>query len=129
MNIVQSFAEFIEPLTGTTLGTDLYLGGVPLSAPSDCWWIVSGGGTPLANNPTGEHWKRYIINIYTRNNNALVVYDQLQALEEALNGDACTQLNGYDTIDIEATTFATDQDIDSEDRTVGLLQATITTYL
>lgn len=73
--------------------------------------------------------KQYLISVYMRSLDASLVYDQLQALEESLNSDGCTSLNGYDTIDIEATTFPTDQDLDNEDRTVGLLQATITTYL
>jgi hypothetical protein len=45
-----------------------------------------------------------------------------------VNKNACTQLTNFDTIDMEATLLNTDQDIANEDRTVGLVQVTVTVY-
>ena len=66
--------------------------------------------------------------MYYRSKDQELVYDTLQELEEAINSDKCATLVDYETVEMEATSFPTDQDLDVEDRTVGLLQITITTY-
>lgn len=127
MNIADAFVEYLEPLTGSTFGQDLFIGEAPSSDQvlDSIWWIVATGGAKETRLITGESVKNYRIDVYYRNRNYRMVYDALQDLEEALNCDGCTQLTGYETVDIEATTLSIDTDFDSEDRKVGLLQATL----
>lgn len=129
MNIARSFSLYMESLSLGTFGTDLYIGSVPLNADDPVWWIVTSGGSTESKNQTGEKVKQYILNVYYRNTDAEDVYETLQDFEETVNSDACTQLQGFDTIELEATQFASDQDIDNQDATVGLIQVTIRTYL
>lgn len=129
MNIAKSFAEFLVDNGYGTLGVDLFIGGVPQDAGNKAMWILAGGGAASTKNTTNEKLKQYIISVYYRNTDMQDVYETLQRLEELINSDACTQLDGYDTIDLEATGFPTDNDLDADDRTIGLLQVTLTTYL
>ncbi len=127
MNIAESFVTYMEGLGLGTLGTDIFIAGAPKSAPASCWWVVLNGGIPLKTD-TGEVQKEYSLNVYYRSNSQSGVYDQLNNFEIEVNKAHCTQLTGFDTIDMSAITFPTDQDLDNEDRTVGLTQVTITTY-
>lgn len=128
MNITKAISNYIEGAMGLTFGTNLFIGGVEVGAPNECGWLLSAGGSVVKANVSAGKMKNYVISFYYRGLDASVVYEKLQALEEALNSDACTQLDGYDTIDLQATLFPTDQDIDNEERTVGLIQITATTY-
>jgi hypothetical protein len=129
MNITQSLAEYlIDEGFGTALGTDIFIGGIPQEAPSASWWLVSAGGSPTSTNQTGEKFKTYLVDIFYRNLEAQDVYNELQSLEIELNKSHCAQLSGFDTMEIEATLFPTDNDIDLEERTVGTIQVTIKTY-
>lgn len=128
MNITRSLALYLESLGFATLGTDMFIGGVAQDAPSASWWLTAAGGSPQSKNNTGELIKKYSVNVYFRDLDASNVYDTLQELEQTVNADNCTQLDGFDTIGIEATSFPTDQDIDNVDRTVGLVQITIEVY-
>lgn len=127
MNIVESFSQYLEDEMSLTLGTDLFIGSAPVDK-DDVWWIFSGGGGNVVKNDTGEKRKNYIVNAYYRGLDAQDVYNKLEQLETLVNSATCPQLNGYDTIEIETVTFPTDQDIDAQDRTIGLIQITITTY-
>lgn len=130
MNIVEAFAEYLQTLGIATLGQDLLIGRAPSSTErsDNEWWLISNGGSPIKKNKTGESMKNYQFEIYYRNRDYKTVDDEMLHLEELLNCDGCTQLTGFDTVDIEATVFPTDDDLDSEDRKVGLLQANITIY-
>lgn len=130
MTLEKAFANYLQGLGIATLGQDLWIGEAPSSneVPDDIWWIVANGGSPVRKNKTGESMKSYLIQIFARNRNPRIIAEAMQTLEENLNCDNCTQLEGFDTVDIEATTFPIDNDLDSEDRKVGLLQATLTTY-
>lgn len=130
MNLADSLATHIASLLSLTLGQDLFIGQAPSSikVADDIWWIVDNGGGIVQKNATGESQKSYQFNIFGRNRNYETLKDSIATLEEDLNCDDCTQLSGYDTIDIEATSFAIDNDLDAEDRKLGLLQVTITTY-
>lgn len=130
MNLAEAFATHLATLTGTTLGQTLFIGEAPSSdkVADSIWWIVENGGGVINKNATGESQKNYQISVFYRNRNYKAVKDAMYSLEESLNCDGCTQLSGYDTIDIEAITFPIDNDLDSEDRKIGLLQANITTY-
>lgn len=128
MNITKSVALYLQSLAFATLGTDMYIGSVPQDGPEIAWWLTSAGGSPQNRNDTGELIKKYSVNVYFRDLDAENVYETLQELEQIVNAENCPQLEGFDTIYIEATTFPTDQDIDNTDRTVGLVQITIEVY-
>ncbi len=128
MNLTRDFAEYLQDNLFAVFGTDLFIGGVPDNAPSSSWWIVSAGGTPVIKNETNEKIKSYIINVFYRDTNGETVYDLLQLLEEQINSDPCPELSNYEVVEFEATLFGTDQDLDVQDRTVGLLQATLTIH-
>lgn len=129
MNIAESFANYLATQLSLTLGDDLYIGGVPVEAPDECWWLVAGGGGSITKHATGEKQKNYIVTVYHRAFSAKTVLDNLQALEVIINSGQCTQLDGYNTVEMEATIFPTDQDIDNQELTIGLVQIAITTYL
>lgn len=130
MTITSSLASYLQTLGIATLGQDLIIGRAPSvkETQDDIWWILSSGGGIVQKNQTGEARKSYTALIYRRGRNYREIDDELQQLEEDLNCDGCTQLDGFETIDIEATTFPTDDDLDSADRKVGLIQVTVTTY-
>lgn len=129
MNVTAQFVRLMD--TEFSLGTpgqDIFIGGVPKRAPDRCWWVTSGGGSVEQKLRTGETFKNYVADVYYRSDSDRDVYEKLQAFEEQINSAGCLQLDGYNTIDLEAILFPTDQDLDSEDRTVGLLQVRIRTY-
>jgi hypothetical protein len=128
MNIAEAFANYMQDRAIGVFGTDIFIGAVPQDAPANAWWLVSAGGSPEQTNDTGEMLKNYIVSVYYRSLDASGVYNQMQELEELVNADDCTQLDGFDTIAMTATAFPADQDIDSEERTIGLVQITIRVY-
>lgn len=129
MNMARAFVEYMESEGLGTFGDDIYIGTAPLNTPDPIYWVISTGGTPISKNSSGERQKRYIVSVYYRNTDAQDVYEKLHTFEETINSTHCTDLTGFDTIEMECTLFTSDQDIDNEDRTVGLLQVSITTYL
>lgn len=131
MNIVESFATYLQDtLSLGTIGQDIYLGQAPssLEAPDSLYWITSSGGDKTIKLKTGEAVKQYIVEIFHRGRDYKAVYDNMQDLEVDINKGQCPQLSGYDTLDIEATTFPVDNDLDQEDRKIGLLRVTMTVY-
>ncbi len=130
MTITKAIGNYLEDLGVATLGQDLIIGRAPTSRETadDLWWIIGNGGGIIGKNATGEQRKSYTALVYRRGRNYREVDEQLQQLEEDLNCDRCTQLDGFDTIDIECTILSSDDDLDAEERKVGLLQVTITTY-
>lgn len=130
MNLVQAVAELIETLTGSTLGQTIFIGQAPSSnkVQDSIWWVVGRGGAVLKTNPTSERTKERIIEIYYRNRDYKAIYDALQTLEEELNCVNCLELEDYDILDVTAQPLFVDEDLDSEDRKVGLLQLNVTLY-
>ncbi len=129
-NLPSAFASYLDSITTSTIGQDLFIGEAPSSnkAPDALMWVIASGGDIERKLSTGEKMKSYLVEVRYRNRNYQTVYDTLQTIEEDLNNGNCTQLSGYDTISIEATTFPIDQDLDDEGRKVGLLAVTISTY-
>ncbi len=125
MNIAKAFTTYMVDNGFGVFGEDLFIGGAPLEGPASCWWVVSSGGAPELKNSTGETLKAYVLGVYYRDTDTEEVYEKLQELEELVNSIACVQLEDYDTVSMEALGFPADQDLDAEDRTVGLLQVTI----
>lgn len=131
MTIAKAFVSYLETIiTDGAFGENIFIGGAAKeTSKDDIYWIISNGGAPASTNVTGQKIKTYVLSLYFRSKSAEAVDEALQNLEETINIDQCTQLEGFDTIDMEATSFASDQDLDNQDRTIGLVQVTITTYL
>lgn len=130
MNIAEAFATYIDTSTAFTIGQDLFIGQAPSSdkVPDSIMWVEASGGDTERKAHTGERMKSYLVEVRYRNRNYQTVYDTLHDLEEDLNQSECINLSGFETIQVEATTFPIDEDLDSEGRKVGLLAVTITTY-
>lgn len=130
MNLAESFVEYLENLGIAVFGQDLFIGEAPSSnvALDSVWWIVASGGTPETRLTTGESIKNYLVEVFYRNRDYRAVYDAMHSLEEQLNCSGCVDLTDFETIDISATTFPIDNDLDSEDRKLGSIQATIRTH-
>ncbi len=130
MNIIESFANYLQGLGIATLGQTLFIGNAPSSnRVSDAiYWIIESGGSPLSINSTGESLKTTSIEIYYRDRDYKNVYDKLSTLEETISCNGCVQLNGFDIIKIEVTSYPIDSDLDSEDRKIGMLQVNTLTY-
>lgn len=130
MNLPQAFVNYLEDLGVATFGDDLFIGEAPSTntVPDSIYWITASGGAPETRLVTGETVKNYLVEIFYRNRDYQAVYDAMHFLEESINCDGCTQLEGFETFDMQATTFPVDQDLDGEDRKLGLLQTTIRTY-
>lgn len=129
MTIKRAFAQWLQDNGFGTFNTDLFIGGIPLEIDLTAgWWIVGGGGTPIIRAQTGEKSKAYILTVFYRNTDSEDVDEKLQLLEETVNSPECHSLTGYETIDMEATGFQSDDDLDGEDRTIGSVEVTITVY-
>lgn len=128
MTVAQALAQWMQDNGIGVRGTDIFIGSAPLDAPTACYWIIGGGGTPVIRAQTGGKGKAYIFNVFYRNTDASDVDSKLQALEELANRGVCYSLSGYDTLDIEASSFQSDNDLDLEDRAVGTVQITVTVY-
>lgn len=128
MNIAEAFVEYMEDLSMGVLGTTIYINSVPKEALDAVWWVVKSGGSPVRKNSTGERVKDYNLSVYYRNTDAEQVYELMQDFEEEINSKSCIQLDGYDTIEMEASIFTADQDLDNEDRVVGLMNVRISVY-
>ena len=130
MNIAETFATYLQTLGIATLGQTLFVGNAPSSnrVSDSIYWIVESGGSPLSQNKTGETIKSTTLEIYYRDINYKNVYDKLNSLEDSLTCSGCVQLNGFDIIKIDVVSYPIDQDLDNEDRKIGMLQVNLVTY-
>lgn len=129
MTIGRSFIEYMQTVLNLgTFGDDLFLNNAP-TQPDRMWWVVATGGNAVTKNQTGEKQKLYTLNVYFRSTNAQEVDEIMHQFEVDINTGNCDQLTGFDTIEMEAVVFPSDQDLDNEERIVGLVQVTIRSYL
>lgn len=129
MTVQRALAQWMEDNGFGVFNTDLFIGSIPFEKKVNAgWWIVGGGGSPQIRAQTGEKTKAYIFSVFYRNTDAEDVDEKLQALEELANSKACHSLNGYETVDLEASGFQSDSDLDIEDRTIGSVEITATIY-
>lgn len=132
MNIAESFAGYMQStLMLGTVGNDIRIGHAPSDekAPGTLWWLKTSGGNKIIRLSTGESVKNYNISIYRRNSNVQALYNEMQSLEEQMNtATIIPLLTGYQVLRVEATNFPIDNDLDADDRKVGLLQITIQVY-
>lgn len=99
------------------------------NAANDQWWLKSEGGltTHLA---TGEAHSTHNIGFYYRNEDPQAVDQAMETLAESINTVGCLNLSayGHDVVRLPVTSSPeTDQDLDSEERTIGYLQMQVTT--
>lgn len=130
MNIAREVVRYMEDELGLgSFGQDLFVGGAPKGSKNAIWWVLSAGGTVETDTFTGEKIKNYLVDVFHRDINEEAFYENLEAFETSINSAECPTLVGYEVIDITASSFPTDDDLDLEDRKVGLVQLTVRTYL
>lgn len=129
-NILESFADHLQSLGVATRGQDLWIGGAPSSndVPDEIWWVIDDGGGPVSTNRTGEMIKNYQISVFCRDRDYTAINRKIFELEEKLNCSNCNQISGFDTLNIQTTSFPIDLDLDGEDRKIGMLQVQLITY-
>lgn len=130
MTISQSFVELLERKGYGVFGQNIFLYRVPnsLKTQTDLFWIIPSGGYKVANNKTGEAVKAYQFVIYYRSNSAKDVDEKLSAMEEELNCSGCVTLEGFELVQLNVTQFTADQDLDAENRMVGMLSVQLEVY-
>lgn len=130
MTISRAFINWLEDNGVATFGQDLYLRRVPDSkkTQSSIYWVIPAGGFPLGKNKTGEMIKQYTFIINYRSTSANEVDEKIFELEELLNCQNCLQLDGFEVLEVEVSSFPDDSDSDPEDRETSFLQANIKTY-
>jgi hypothetical protein len=126
--VSEAFVEYLELQGYGTFGTDLFLSQVPPNAPDSTLWVITSGGSPIQKLATGETLKQYFISVFYRSTSAMDVEKKIFALEELLNCTQCVELTGFEVHEITAQNFGSDEDIDNEERRVGMLQANIKIY-
>lgn len=129
MSIVRDFVTFMEDYSLGVFGDDIFVGGVPLNAPDSAWWVTSSGGNSAIKSVDGGKVKEYRLNVYYRGIGEDNVYSTLQDFEDLINTGACYEIGAYETVEVEATVFPVDQDLDIEERSVGLVEVTIRVYV
>lgn len=128
ITVSESLANYLASMGFGVPGESQYIGQVPQSAPDKCFWLITGGGSPIQTLRTGEKVKQYFVSIYYRSTSSRDIEDRLHDLEELLNDVNCVQLEEYEVLDISASQFPQDADLDSIERRVGFLQANIQIY-
>lgn len=127
--ISKAFKDFLVAQGYGTFGTDLFINQVSAEAPDRATWILTAGGNPITKLSSGEQVRQYFITVYMRDTDPEWVDETLNELEEKVSNSHCLELDGFEVYDTpEVTSFPTDQDVDSVDRSVGLLQVNIKTY-
>jgi len=124
----EAFVKWLEDNNIGTFNDDLYLGQLPLDSPDDAWLVVVAGGSPDLVTADGGMLKLYTFNIYRRSLAGKEIERSLFSLEEKLNCSTCVNLEGFETIYSRATQFAQDDDLENENRRIGLLQAQVRLY-
>lgn len=130
MSVQSTFASYLASQVGATIGQDMFIGQAPSSnkVADSIWWVTASGGDILKDLMTNGKVKNYLVEVFYRNRDYDVVYDKLHDLEEDLNSAGCVDLAGFDCVKVDASTFPIDNDLDAEDRKIGLLQARLTIY-
>jgi len=130
MNIAEDFAKYLESIGIATLGHDLFISNAPSSNKTldSIWWIVYNGGSSILDTSSGESLKRYQLQLFYRDRDHESVYNKIMEVDELINCSRCVQLTNYDSVDISTVTYPIDNDLDLEDRKVGLIQVSLTIY-
>lgn len=127
MNVTHAFAEYLEGAGLATLGTDMFISRAPSStkAGNRVFWLKAAGGSTPIRSVNGTPRVEHVIEIYHRDVAGEGVYETLQSLGDLLSDAGCVPLSGYNVMSISTNGPWADQDLDDEEREVGMIQATI----
>lgn len=130
MNIAEAFVDWLEDLGVGILGQNIYIGLAPSSnkVQDNIYWVVASGGTVVSETVTGESLKDYTLDLYYRSTGYKDIYDTLYGLEQSINCNGCLNLEGLEVVSVKATQYPADEDLDSEDRKIGLLQISLSVF-
>ena len=130
MNVVEAFKDYLVSRSIGTFAEDLFISRVPsgVSVPDDVWWLRLEGGSSGTYNVNQGNQRPVTISVYRRSVSAAKVYDDLEALNDLVSCSGCLELEGYNVIGVSTIGPFADQDLDGEERTVGMLQVTVTIY-
>jgi hypothetical protein len=128
--ITEAFIQYLENENIATFGQDIFINEVPNSkkVKDSVYWITTSGGAPISKLRTGETIRMHAITIFYRAKSGQEVEKVLHRLGEKLSCAECIQLTGYETIDVSVAQYPATQDLDSENRKLGLLRLNIQTY-
>lgn len=130
MTVAKAFVNFLETKGYGIFGQNIFLYRVPNSLKTDTelLWVIPSGGMPIRYNQTGEMIKEYSFIINFRSMSAEKIDVVLNDLEQILNCSSCVSLKGFELVSIRATQFPADQDLDAENRMVGMINCSIQVY-
>jgi hypothetical protein len=138
MNLIRAFAAYMEASGVATYDKDLFISRAPSSntfdqdgdeIPQNIWWLKAAGGSQPANPNFRGQLGTSTIEVYYRDRDPEIVYDKLTELAADLSCNGCLALDGFEVVGVTTTGPFVDQDVDAENRMVGLLQVNITTYM
>src|SRR6266699_6883176 len=110
--VSESFILWLENQNVATFNDDLYLNQVPDSAQDKCFWVITSGGGTVQKLKTGERMQQYFISLYYRSSSGRDVERTLSAVAELVDTPTCFQLEGFETIEADATQYPSDNDVD-----------------
>lgn len=124
MKITDSFIKFLQEQGFGVLGQNIFIYRVPnsLKTPTDLFWIIPSGGYIVQKNRTGESTRAYQFLVYYRSVSSRKVDTVLSTMADVLSCSNCVELEGFNLIDMSVTQFPTEQDLDAENRMVGMIQ-------
>lgn len=127
MNLVEAFRDWLDDQSVATSGQDLFISRAPTGAdvPDSLWWLTASGGN-REPNVNGGRRQNSTVSVYYRSTDPQQVYNKLEELDTLL--DTCLDLDGYQVVSYDTTGPFTDQDLDNENRLVGLLEVRLVVY-
>lgn len=130
MTISESLVKLLEKKGFGVFGQNIFLYRVPnsLKTETELFWIIPSGGTVTRAYPNGNKNKLYQFLIYFRSNKAQRVDKVLNEMEKFFNCAGCVELEDFELINVSTSSFPADQDLDTENRMVGLLQVQVEVY-
>lgn len=130
MNIVEAFADWLtdHQLIDATLGQNLFISKLSPKAPDTSWRLRLESPGQGRRTVTGELQQPVTISVYLRSKSSKTVYDSLQLLNAEVNSAETLNLNGFTVSGVSTSGPFIDQDIDDNERDLGLLQVTLNTY-
>lgn len=123
---LHSFVKWLETSQSLTFGQDLFAGEAPSTNEHEdptTWVVMSGGGNNLTFL-TGEAHQIFGFDVYHRDVNFKSVQEFAYKLVSDVTCSGCVQLEGFETVEMAAASTPVDNDRDSEDRKVVLIQIT-----
>lgn len=129
-NLARDFVTVMEELELGTFGNDIFISRWPTgkSIPNKCWLVKADGGEIQSRLVTGELRQTFVLSVRLRAVNPEDVYNALYALQSQLGCEECLSLEWYNVIEVSTSGPFVDEDIDLEERTIGEILFTITTY-